>query len=308
MNNTNILKRLKNKKVGVLYGGFSSERKISILSGKNILKTLKKLKVNVCGIDVDKNIVEKIKKERIDIAYIALHGSKGENGAIQGMLEMMDISYTGCGIFASSISIDKDTSKKFFKYMNILTPDWKTLKDFEIVPKIKKYPVIVKPASQGSALGITIVKNAFQLASAVKKAFKYDKKIIIEKFITGKEITVGVLNGKVLPVVEIVPKREFYDFKSKYQNGGSKHIIPAGISHNAYKIAQNYAEKIYKDLKCKSICRVDMIVDKNNKVWVLENNTIPGMTKTSLIPDASKVAGYNFESLVLKILESVFHK
>jgi D-alanine-D-alanine ligase len=303
MNNTDILIRLKNKKIGVLYGGFSSERKISILSGKSVLKALKKLKVSVCGIDVDKNIAEKIKKEKINIVYIALHGSKGENGAIQGMLEMMNIPYTGCGIFASSISMDKDTSKKFFKYMNILTPDWKTLKNSEMIPKIKKYPVIVKPASQGSALGITIVKNAFQLTPAVKKAFKYDKEVIIENFIAGKEITVGVLNGKALPIVEIIPKGKFYDFKSKYQNGGSKHIIPAGISYNVYKTAQNYAEKIYKDLKCKSICRVDMIVDKNNKVWVLENNTIPGMTKTSLIPDASKIAGYNFENLVLKILE-----
>ncbi|MDR3256143.1 MAG: D-alanine--D-alanine ligase [Endomicrobium sp.] len=299
-----ILEKLNNKKIGVLYGGLSSERTISIKSGKAVLNVLKKLKLNVCGIDVNRNIAEEIKKEKIDIAYIVLHGPMGEDGAIQGMLEVMGIPYTGCGIFSSAASMDKDISKHLFKYVGILTPEWKTLKKFEAVPEIKKYPVIVKPVSQGSTIGVTIVKNDSQFVEAAKKAFKYDKEIIIEKFIDGKEITVGVLNGKALPLVGIVPKGGFYDFKSKYQKGGSKHIIPARISKKAYKMAQNSAEKVYKIFKCKAICRVDMIVDKNDKVWVLENNTIPGMTETSLVPDEGRAVGYNFENLVLKIIES----
>jgi D-alanine-D-alanine ligase len=299
-----IIAKLKNKKIGVLYGGFSSEREISILSGKAVLRALEKLKINVCGIDVDRSIAGKIKKEKIDIAYIALHGLVGEDGAIQGMLKTLGIPYTGCGIFASAVSMDKDISKKMFQCAGILTPEWKTLKKFETVPEIKNYPVVVKPIAQGSALGVTIVKKAACFTAAAKEAFKYDKEIVIEQFVEGKEITVGVLDGKSLPIIEIVPKGKFYDFKSKYQKGGSKHIIPARISAKACKTAQNYAEKIYRIFKCTAACRVDMIVDKNDKVWTLENNTVPGMTETSLLPQACLCAGYDFESLVLKIVSS----
>ncbi|MDR3330954.1 MAG: D-alanine--D-alanine ligase [Endomicrobium sp.] len=304
MRNSDILVNLKNKRIGVLYGGFSREREISILSGKAVLNVLKKMKLDVCGIDVDRNIIKKIQRERIDIAYIALHGSVGEDGAIQGMLEVLGISYTGCGIFASAASINKDISKQLFKYANILTPKWITLRKFDPVPNIKEYPVVVKPVSQGSALGVTIANTALLFVASVKKAFRYDKEIIIEQFVDGKEITVGVLNGEVLPIVEIIPKGKFYDFRSKYQKGGSEHVIPADISDKASKIAQNYANKIYRIFKCNAMCRVDMIVDKVDKVWVLENNTIPGMTETSLLPDAGKAMGYDFENLVLKIIES----
>ncbi|MDR1522672.1 MAG: D-alanine--D-alanine ligase [Endomicrobium sp.] len=304
INSSEIIKQLENKKIGVLYGGMSSEREIAILSGKAVLKALKKMKLDVCGIDVDKNIIEKIKKEKIDIAYIALHGPFGEDGTIQGMLEILGIPYTGCNVFASSVCMEKNMAKSLFKLANIATPDWSVLKKFENLPDIKHYPVVVKPVSCGSALGITIVKNFEEFVKAAKKAFEYGQEIIIEQFIMGKEITVGVLDGKALPVIEIVPEGKFYDFKSKYQKGCSKHIIPAEISKKSYSTAQNYAEKIYKFFKCRAVCRVDMIVDKSDKVWVLENNTIPGMTETSLLPDAGSAAGYNFESLVLKIIES----
>jgi D-alanine-D-alanine ligase len=303
-----ILKKLKNKKIGVLYGGISTEREISIKSGKTVFNTLKNLKLNVCAIDVNRNVADRIKQEKIDIAYIVLHGPMGEDGTIQGMLEILGIPYTGSGVFASAASMDKDISKKMFDYLGILTPKWKILKKFEIVPKIKKYPVVVKPIMQGSTLGVAIVKKVSEFAGAVKEAFKYDKEIFIEQFIKGKEITVGVLNGEVLPVLEIIPKGKFYDFKSKYQKGGSQHIIPARISPKAYKTAQDNARAIYKGFKCRAICRVDMIVDANDKVWVLENNTIPGMTETSLVPDEARAVGYDFETLVLKILESTLTK
>ena len=303
MKNSDILSKLKNKKIGVLYGGISSEREISLVSGKAVLNALRKMEVNACGIDVDRSVSEKIIKAKIDIACIFLHGQFGEDGAIQGLLEILGVAYTGSGVFASSVSMDKDISKQLFRRMDILTPDWVALRKFEAVPEIKTYPDLVKPVSQGSAIGVTIVKGDTQFVAAAKKAFKCDKEIMIESFVAGTEITVGVLDGKALPVIEIVPKGKFYDFKSKYQKGWSRHIIPARISDKAYKTAQRYAESIYRNFKCNAMCRVDMIVDKDGNVWVLENNTIPGMTKTSLLPDASRAVGYSFESLVLKIVE-----
>jgi D-alanine-D-alanine ligase len=306
MTKSDVLVKLGNKRIGVLYGGLSSEREISIKSGRAVLSVLEKLKLNVCGIDVGRDIVEKIKKEKVDIAYIVLHGQMGEDGAVQGMLEILGIPYTGCGVLASAVSMDKDISKKLFKSLDILTPEWEILNKFDPVPKIREYPVVIKPVAQGSTIGVTIVKEDLQFADAAKKAFKYGEEILIEQFIKGKEITVGVLEGKALPVVEIIPGGEFYDFMSKYQKGGSQHIVPARIGEKAYKTAQKNAEKIYEALRCRAICRFDMIVSENDSVWVLENNTVPGMTETSLIPDAGKAIGYDFEGLVLKILESAF--
>lgn len=302
-----ISENLKNKKIGVLYGGTSSEREISLKSGSAVIKALKKMKFKVASIDVNKktsgNLSSIIKKEKIDIAYIALHGPLGEDGTIQGMLEVLGVPYTGCGVFASAASMDKNISKTLFRCAGILTPDWFTLRKFEIVPEIKKYPVVVKPVDQGSAIGISIVKKASEFAPAVKAAFKYGDEVVVEQFVKGKEITVGVLDGQALPVVEIVPKGKFYDYKSKYAKGGSKHIIPARISANVYNQALYNAEKVYKAFKCKALCRVDMIVDGGGKVWVLENNTVPGMTETSLFPDEAKAAGISFEELVFKIIE-----
>lgn len=297
------IEEIKNKKIGVLYGGLSGEREISLKSGKAVLKALKKMKFNVCGIDIDRNAAEKIKKAKIDIAYIALHGPMGEDGSIQGMLEIMGIPYTGCGVFSSAASMDKNISKVLFKCAAILTPEWFVLRKYEMIPEIKKYPVVVKPVNQGSALGITIVKKASEFAKAAKEAFKYDGEIIVEQFIKGTEITVGLLGGKALPIVEIIPKGKFYDFRSKYKAGCSRHIIPARISKKAYSLAQAYAEKVFKVFKCRAVCRVDMIVDAKDRVWALENNTVPGMTETSLLPDEGRAAGYSFEELILKILE-----
>lgn len=297
------MERLKNKKIGVLYGGLSGEREISLKSGIAVANGLKKLKLKSCLIDADRNTAEKIRKAKIDIAYIALHGQFGEDGTMQGMLEVMGIPYTGCGVFASAASMDKDISKTLFKSAGINTPDWFVLKKHKMIPAIN-YPVAVKPLKQGSALGISIVKKASDFEKAAREAFKYDDEIMVEQFIEGTEITVGVLNGKALPVIEIVPKGKFYDFKSKYQKGCSRHIIPARISKKSEADAKKAAEKIFKVFKCRAVCRIDMIIDKKGKVWVLENNTVPGMTETSLLPDAAAAAGYSFEDLLAEILKS----
>ena len=275
----------------------------NILGERNFFNAIKKLGFKTVLIDVNKNVAQKLVKEKIDVAYITLHGTPGEDGTIQGMLEVMGIPYTGCGVFSSSASIDKIISKKMFEYAKISTAEWtiiEKLKPFKEIP----FPVVVKPASQGSAIGISIVKNKKEFEKAVKLAFSYEDRILVEKYIKGVEITAGVLNGKPLPVIEIVPKGKFYDFKSKYTVGQSTHIIPARLPERVLKKIQNIALKVYDEFRCNGTCRVDMIVDKNNDIYVLELNTLPGMTQTSLFPDAAKSMGLSFEDLVLEILKS----
>ena len=294
---------LKNKKIGVLCGGISSEREISLQSGKAIFNALKKLGLKAVLIDVNRNVAQKIAKEKIDVAYITLHGTPGEDGTIQGMLEVMGIPYTGCGVFSSSATIDKIISKKMFEYAKIPTAEWTIIEKLKPFDELS-YPVVVKPASQGSAIGISIVKNKKEFEKAVKLAFSYEDRILVEKYIKGVEVTAGVLNGRALPVIEIVPKGKFYDFKSKYTVGQSTHIIPARLSEKVLKKIQNIALKVYDEFRCNGTCRVDMIVDKKNNIYVLEVNTLPGMTKTSLFPDAARSMGLSFEDLILEILKS----
>jgi D-alanine-D-alanine ligase len=294
---------LKNKKIGVLCGGTSSERDISLMSGKAVFAAIKRLGLKTVLIDVNKNVAEKLKKEKIDIACIMLHGTPGEDGTIQGLLEVMGIPYTGCGVFSSSASIDKIVSKKMFEYAKIPTAKWTVVEKMKPFDEIA-FPVVVKPASQGSAIGVSIVKSKKEFEKAVKLAFSYEDRILVEKYVKGIEVTAGVLNGKSLPVIEIVPKGKFYDFKSKYTVGQSTHVIPARLPKTVLKRIQNIALKVYEEFRCNGTCRVDMIVDKNNKIYVLELNTLPGMTKTSLFPDAAKHIGMNFDDLVLEILKS----
>ncbi len=294
---------LKNKKNEIIKGETTSERENLLMSGKAVYEAIKKLGFDVVLIDVDKNVATKLVKEKIQIAYVILHGAMGEDGTIQGMLEIMGIAYTGCRVFSSSASIDKIISKKMFEYAKIPTAKWFTIeknKPFDM----PKFPVVVKPASQGSAIGVSIVKNKKDFKKAVKLAFSFEDRVLVEQYIKGMEITVGVLNGKPLPVIEIVPKGKFYDFKSKYTIGQSTHIIPARLPNKVLKKAQDIALKIFSEFMCNGICRVDMIVDKKNSIYVLELNTLPGMTKTSLFPDAAKYIGMSFENLVLEILKS----
>lgn len=297
------MKKLKNKKIGVLCGGTSSEREISLKSGKAVYCALKKMGFNASMIDAGKNVAEKLLKNKIEIAYIALHGPMGEDGTIQGLLEIMGIPYTGCGVFSSSASMDKVIAKKIFGYAQIPTPKWHAVEKIKPVCKIK-FPVVVKPAKQGSAIGISIVNNKQEFQKASKLAFSYDDNVLAEQYIKGTEITAGVLNGKALPVIEIVPDGKFYDFKSKYTAGKSKHIIPPRLPKTVISSIQKTAVRVYEEFKCKSTCRVDMIVDKNNNIWVLELNTLPGMTETSLFPDAARALNMSFEDLVLEILKS----
>lgn len=298
--------KLRRKRIGVLMGGWSSERAISLKTGKAIYDALKKEKCNVVAIDVDRNIIEKIKKKKIEIAFIALHGPFGEDGCIQGLLEVLDIPYTGSGVLASALAMDKIKAKEIFTYHDIPTPRWWviTKDDKALITKLK-LPLVIKPSRQGSTVGVSIVETRKELFPAIKKAFSYDKIIIAEEFIPGRELTVGILNNQPMPVMEIVPKNRFYDWQSKYTPGMSKHIVPAPLTKQETKLAQEMALKANQSLGCKGATRVDMRFNKKQGIFVLEINTIPGMTRESLLPEAARAVGISFNELVIRILEGI---
>ncbi len=315
-------KNLIGKKIAVLKGGWSSEREVSLKTGKNIENALKKSGLRVIGLDLPPqqnfgHVFKKLKKVKPDICFIALHGSPGEDGTIQGALELLKIPYTGSGVLASALSFNKKFSKIIFEKVGISTPKWFSIKSpSEFLYHSISFPMVVKPTSQGSTIGVSITKNKKELKKAMNLAFRYDKEIIIEQFIKGKEITVGILEDKPLPIIEIIPVGSlFYDFKAKYQKGGSKHIIPARIPKKTYSQAQKLAVAAHKALGCECFSRVDIRVredhtrvQRDGKVFILEVNTIPGMTKTSLLPEAAKFVGIDFQEMLLKILNYTLKK
>ncbi len=301
-----ILDRLKKKKIGVLCGGSSHEREISLKTGDAVYRALVSLGLDVCKLDVDKDIALTLLKEKINLAFIALHGKLGEDGTIQGLLEIMGIPYTGSGVLASALALDKVYTKKVFNYHNLPMAKYKVLEKRvetpgDILGELN-YPVIVKPAREGSTIGVTIVKESKDLDNAINVAFGYGDKILIEQYIQGREITVGVLGDEPLPVIEIVSRTEFYDYRAKYEPGMSQHIVPAKLPREQYQLAQSLGLSAHRVLGCKGATRVDMVMDGDGKIYLLEVNTIPGMTETSLLPEAAAVAGIDFKQLVVKIL------
>ncbi|CAB1250993.1 D-alanine--D-alanine ligase [Clostridium sp. MT-14] len=292
-------------KIGVIMGGISSEREVSLNSGKEIINYLDKNKYEVKPIVIDKksDAFEKVKD--IDFAFIALHGKFGEDGIIQSVFETMDIPYSGCGPLTSGICMDKDISKKIFKATGINTAKWLCINsideiDYKYLDDMG-YPVVVKPNCGGSSVATSIVTEKKHVEDAVKLALDYDREIIIEKYIKGDEVTCCILNGKVLPLISIRPKANFFDYTSKYADGGSEEIIV-----ELEKSLQNEIEKIclkcWKVLKCTGYVRVDMIV-KDNTPYVLELNTLPGMTKNSLFPKSANAVNMSFTQLLDKIIE-----
>jgi len=301
-----VRKKLKNKRIAVLMGGWSAEREISLKTGQAVLQALKEEKFNVRGIDVDRNIVENLKKYKIGFAFIALHGPLGEDGTMQGLLEILGIPYSGSGVLASALALNKIYAKRVFAQAGIPTPKWAVVDKLQVTSyKLQglKFPVVVKPAAQGSTIGVSIVQEKKDLIPAIKKAMKLDKEILLEEYIPGKEVTVGILGERTLPVIEIVPKSKFYDYRAKYAPGGSEHIIPARLEKRVAKKTAEIAFKAHQALGCCAYSRVDLRVDRKGQPWVLEINTIPGMTKTSLLPEAAGAVGISFNQLVLKIIE-----
>jgi len=297
----------KKKKIGVMMGGLSREREISLKTGKAILKALTEKGYMVTPIDVGDDIAEKLVKEKIECAFLALHGRFGEDGTIQGMLELMRIPYTGSGVLASALAMHKIMSKKFFLCEKIPTPRFEVFQRNEINKDHPKklslpLPIVVKPAREGSTIGISIVRKDEELGPALKKAGEYDEEILVEEFMKGREITVGILENIPLPVIEIVPKSGFYDYHSKYTKGETQYILPARIPREKYLYAQQISLRAFQELGCTSLGRVDLMTDEDENPFVIDVNTMPGMTETSLLPKAASYAGIPFEDLVERIL------
>jgi D-alanine-D-alanine ligase len=298
---------LKKKKVAVMMGGLSREREISLKTGKAILKALSEKGYAVTTIDVREEIAETLTREKIECAFLALHGRFGEDGTIQGMLELMRIPYTGSDVLASALAMHKIMAKKFFLCEKIPTPRFEVFQREEIKKGLQKkislpLPVVVKPAREGSTIGVSIVRKEEELGPALKKAVEYDEAILVEEFMKGKEITVGILEDIPLPIIEIVPKSGFYDFHSKYTKGETQYILPARISREKYLYAQEISLKAFQTLGCSGVARVDLMTDENENPFVIDINTMPGMTETSLLPKAASYAGIPFGDLVERIL------
>ena len=306
-----------NKKIAVLSGGRSSEREVSLKSGKAVEAALKKKSLKVITLDSDENIAQNLKKERIDLAFIALHGKYGEDGTIQGLLELLNIPYTGSGVLASALALNKILAKKVFKAEGIPAPEVLGLGtrssefDHQLLNIRTQVPVVVKPVSQGSTLGVSIVKKEVELKDALKKAFEYDEEVFVEKYIQGTEVTVSILgneNPQVLPLIEIIPESGFYDYEAKYIPGKSKHIIPPRLPKKYCQKASEMALKAHFSLGCQGFSRAEVIISPEGTPYILDLNTIPGMTEISLYPEAARAAGIEFGDLCLKLLELALEK
>ncbi len=294
------------KKIGVLMGGTSAEKEVSIKSGIAVYNALKNLKYNVIAIDAGRDICEVLRREKIEIAFLTLHGGCGENGSIQGLLEVMDIPYTGSGVLASALAMDKEVSKKIFMHHGIPVPPFRvvTRASLNVTGQIGfEMPWVVKPATEGSSIGVTIVKDGSVLNEAMEKTMDFGDRIIIEKYIEGKEIQVGILNDRILGAVEVRPKVEFYSYEAKYTAGLTDYILPPELENRVLGKAEKDALSAHMALGCGGATRVDLIVDREGNSHVLEVNTIPGMTETSLLPKIAGLSGLNFPLLVEEILK-----
>lgn len=296
-----------NKKIGVLLGGLSSEREVSIASGTAILKALHEKGYHAVTVDVGRDVAEKIHEQGIEAAFIALHGKFGEDGAIQGMLEVMGIPYTGSGILASALGMNKTVSKQVFRSQGLLVGPYEVIyagsadKAHSIVSQLR-YPVVIKPHAEGSSVGVSLVFKNEEVTPAVELAFKYGDEILIEKFIKGKEVQVGILGARALGAIEIVPKRTFYDYAAKYEKGMSDHFFPARIPEADYQRTLEAGMAAHRAIGCRGYSRVDFIIDESGVPHILEVNTLPGMTATSLLPEIAKGVGISFPDLVEEIL------
>lgn len=305
-------------RVALIAGGTSGEREISLASGDGAQEALFQAGFETVRLDpANKEDLVTLISEPFDVAFLCLHGKGGEDGSIQGMLDLIGLPYTGPGVWSSATAIDKAKSKLFYERAQVPTPASATLFDAsEATAALKSmapfgWPLVVKPATEGSALGVFIVNSAEEARFAIEDAFKIDTEVLLEQYISGTEITVAVLGNaqpQALPVIQIVPRNDFYDFDAKYAPGGSQHICPAPLSEAATAKAKEYALAAHKALECRGMSRTDMIVDSQDQPWVLETNTIPGMTQTSLLPDAAAAEDISFPQLCTMLIEYALEK
>lgn len=297
--------------VALLAGGKSGEREISLVSGKAVYDALVKAGFSVTQIDpADRKDLVKLVEGSFDVAFLALHGKLGEDGTIQGMLEILGLPYTGPDVWSSATAIDKAKTKTVYECVGVPTPKSVLLlnpDDMSASQIVEEFGTscVVKAATEGSALGVYLCNGLEEIESALQKVFEIDDKAIVETLIQGDEYTVGVLGTKdprALPVIQIIPVNEFYDFESKYAEGGSKHVCPAPLPDDLTKKAQDIALLAHKGLECSGVSRTDLLLDEQGDFWALETNTIPGMTPTSLLPDAARSVGMSFTDLCIDLI------
>jgi D-alanine-D-alanine ligase len=292
--------------VVVLKGGASAEREISLISGAAVFSGLQRLGVNASVIDVGKDVIDQLRTAKPDLVLIMLHGQGGEDGIIQGLLEVMELPYTGSDVLASSIAMDKVKSKLLWQRLGLQTADFEFLNessDWEGL--INRYgKLVIKPVSGGSSLGITMADNAADLEKNYHAALKFDAQVIAEKCIEGAEYSTGVLGSELFPTIQLETNREFFDFEAKYTAEDTKIICPPKLSKEKLAELETLIKDAYDSLGCKGLARVDVMQDRDGEFYLLELNTIPGMTEHSFVPMAAKHVGIDFDELLLRVLEN----
>ncbi len=292
----------KTNRIGVLFGGQSSERAISLKTGEAVIAALRERGHDAVPIYVDRDVDVALRQEKIDVAFIALHGRWGEDGCIQGLLEMLGIPYTGSDVMASALAMHKGKAKELFRLHNLPTPAYYTLTapdatDLEGIHGDFGFPCVVKPIREGSSVGVTICHAFADLGPAVEKALCFDDELLVERFIVGKEISVAVLEDRALGAVEIAPRAGFYDYANKYTKGATDYFVPPRLSPERYRGVLAQAMRAHDALGCAGATRVDMMLSDSGNEFILEVNTVPGLTPTSLLPKIADAAGISFGEL-----------
>jgi D-alanine-D-alanine ligase len=311
-------------RIAVLKGGRSLERQVSLRSGARVEDALERLGHDVVGIDVGPDLIRRLREEVPDAAFVALHGRNGEDGTVQELLEILDVPYTGSGVLACTLATDKVLTKHLLLEAGIPTPPFfaftqtafRELGAAEMLPAIAErldFPIVVKPSGQGSALGIKFARTPEDVPAALVAAFSYDARVLLERHVEGRDLAVSVLDGaggpEALPVVEAVPREEdFYDFEARYEIGRTGFICPAELAPGTTERAQGLALACHRLLGCYAFSRVDLMLDRHDELYVLEANPIPGLTDTSLLPQAAEAGGIDFDQLVGRILELAFER
>lgn len=297
-------------RVAVLMGGTSAERDVSLVSGQAVLEGLKRKGVDAHALDTaDSEVLQKLGE--FDGVFNVLHGRGGEDGVIQGVLEMMAKPYTGSGVLGSALAMDKLRSKQIWKAMSLPTPEWALMREAAEAPDIAErlgMPVFVKPPHEGSSIGMSRVNRAEDLPAAFELASRYDDAVLVEKFVDGEEYTFSILDGKALPGIRLRTENEFYDYEAKYESDDTEYLCPCGLEAGTEARFQALAVQAFEALDASGWGRVDMMVDGDGMPWLIEANTVPGMTSHSLVPMAAKQAGIGFDELVIRILASAYAK
>jgi D-alanine-D-alanine ligase len=284
-------------------GGWSGEREVSLRTGQAVAAALERMGHLVTPVDAGRDLALRLAETAPEVVFIALHGRGGEDGAVQGLLEVMGIPYTGSGILASALAMDKKHTKWLLERHGLPTPPWGTVRAPSPIPRgLPPCPVVVKPTCEGSTIGLRLVREEAALAPALAQSLAFGPEVMVEAYIPGRELTVGVVGGKSLPAVEILSPGDIYDYDSKYTPGRSTYRVPAELEAGTASLLADLASRTYGVLGCRGQARVDFRLDPQGRPWILEVNTIPGMTETSLLPKAAAAAGVGFDQLVDIIL------